>query len=415
MKLNAGSLRYSLVLLAVLMSLTAACSSNEKERQISAADSPANTQWVGTWATAPQLTEPRNNPPEPGLESNTLRQVFRVSLGGDTLRMRFSNEFSESPVTLKRVALATAKGASNIDIASNAQLTFNGEPSVTIEPGRAVYSDALDFSVKALSQLAVTIAFGQVPEGITGHPGSRTTSYILPGDQVNALSMPQAVTTDHWYLLTGLEVRAPHSAGAIAIMGDSITDGRGSGTNQQNRWPDELANRLQANPATRQVAVLNQGIGGNCITRPCLGPAGVERFSRDVLGQQGVKWLIILEGINDLGGHGTTEKAENIISVYQDMIHRAHAAGIKVYGATLTPIKGSGYESPGSLAAVETVNHWIRHSGQFDAVIDFYQAVEDPQKPGHLKPEYDSGDGLHLSEAGYRAMAEAIELSLFKR
>ncbi|MDO3382426.1 SGNH/GDSL hydrolase family protein [Gilvimarinus algae] len=415
MKLNAGSLRYSLVLLAVLMSLTAACSSNEKERQINAADSPANTQWVGTWATAPQLTEPRNNPPEPGLEGNTLRQVFRVSLGGDTLRMRFSNEFSESPVTLKRVALATARGASNIDIASNAQLTFNGEPSVTIEPGRAVYSDALDFSVKALSQLAVTIAFGQVPEGITGHPGSRTTSYILPGDQVNALSMPQAVTTDHWYLLTGLEVRAPHSAAAIAIMGDSITDGRGSGTNQQNRWPDELANRLQANPATRQVAVLNQGIGGNCITRPCLGPAGLERFSRDVLGQQGVKWLIILEGINDLGGHGTTEKAENIISVYQDMIHRAHAAGIKVYGATLTPIKGSGYESPGSLAAVETVNHWIRHSSQFDAVIDFYQAVEDSQKPGHLKPEYDSGDGLHLSEAGYRAMAEAIELSLFKR
>ncbi len=305
--------------------------------------------------------------------------------------------------------------ANKIDTTSKTPLTFNGNPSVTIAPGSAVYSDAVAFSVEALSELTVTIAFGQVPEGITGHPGSRTTSYILPGEQVNAPSVAQATTVDHWYIVAGLEVRAPRNAAAIAILGDSITDGRGSGTNRQNRWPDELANRLQQHQTTRQVSVLNQGIGGNCITRPCLGPAGVDRFERDVLKQKGVKWLIILEGINDIGGHGTTEKAEAIISAYQDMIHQSHAAGIKVYGATLTPIKGSGYESPGSLEAVKKINHWIRHSGQFDAVIDFAAAVSDPENPGHLKPEYDSGDGLHLSEKGYRAMAEVIDLSLFEQ
>lgn len=415
MQANLRSVRHSIIAIAALMLLAMGCASTENQQQ--AADNAAAPQshWVGSWSTAPQLTEPRNNPPAPGLEGNTLRQVFRVSIGGDKLRMRFSNEFSDSPVTLKQVSLAQSAGFSKIAPASAKPLTFNGKDSVTIEPGSAVYSDTVAFSVEALSELAVTIAFGQVPEGITGHPGSRTTSYILPGEQVNAPSMTEATTTDHWYIMTGLEVKAPESAAAIAIMGDSITDGRGSGTNKQNRWPDELANRLQAHEATEQVAVLNQGIGGNCLTRPCLGPAGVDRFERDVLNQKGVKWLIILEGINDLGSNGTIAKAEEIIAAYQDMIQRAHAAGIKVYGATLTPIKGSGYESPGTLEAVEAINHWIRHSGQFDAVIDFAEAVSDPERPGYLKPAYDSGDGLHLSEKGYRAMAEAIDLSLFEQ
>lgn len=413
MKYTLSSVRSLVIAITALVFLGTGCSSSKNEQNASDTTAAPQTHWVGSWSTAPQLTEPRNNPPAPGLEGNTLRQVFQVSIGGDELRMRFSNEFSESPVTLKRVSLAKSAGFGKIDTKSNKPLTFSGSHSITIEPGGAVYSDTVAFSVEALSELAVTIAFGQVPEGITGHPGSRTTSYILPGNEINTPSMTQATTTDHWYTVTGLEVKAPEDAAAIAIMGDSITDGRGSGTNKQNRWPDELANRLQKHHTTQKVGVLNQGIGGNCITRPCLGPAGVDRFERDVLSQKGVKWLIILEGINDIGSHGTTEKAQEVISVYQDMIRRAHAAGIKVYGATLTPIKGSGYESPGSLEAIKVINRWIRHSDQFDAVIDFAEAVSDPKAPGYLKPEYDSGDGLHLSEKGYRAMADAIDLSLF--
>lgn len=413
MKPTPNSVRFLIIAITVLVVLGTGCSSSKNEQNASGTTAAPQTHWVGSWSTAPQLTEPRNSPPTPGLEGNTLRQVFRVSIGGDELRMRFSNEFSDSPVILKRVSLAKSAGFSKIDVKSNKPLTFSGNHSITIEPGSAVYSDTVVFSVEALSELAVTIGFGQVPEGITGHPGSRTTSYILPGNEINTPSMTQATTTDHWYTVTGLEVRAPEDAAAIAIMGDSITDGRGSGTNKQNRWSDELANRLQKQQTTQKVGVLNQGIGGNCLTRPCLGPAGVDRFERDVLNQKGVKWLILLEGINDIGSHGTTAKAQEIISVYQDMIRRAHTAGIKIYGATLTPIKGSGYESPGSLEAIEVINRWIRHSDQFDAVIDFAGAVSDPEKPGYLKPEYDSGDGLHLSEKGYRAMADAIDLSLF--
>ncbi|MGD8174877.1 SGNH/GDSL hydrolase family protein [Marinimicrobium sp. ARAG 43.8] len=407
-------LSYRLCLAIVTLALLGAgCLASHTEQTIATDTAVPQTHWVGSWSTAPQLTEPRNNPPAPGLEGNTLRQVFRVSIGGNELRMRFSNEFSESPVTLKRVSLAASVGLDAIDVASSQPLTFDGSDSVTIAPGSAVYSDAVVFSVEALSELAVTITFGQVPEGITGHPGSRTTSYIVAGGDVKVPSMKQAAATDHWYIISGLEVQAPKETAAVAIMGDSITDGRGSGTNQQNRWPDELANRLQQNRATQNVGVLNQGIGGNCLTRPCLGPAGKDRFERDVLNQKGVKWLIILEGINDIGGQGTAEKAEEVIAEYQDMIRRAQAAGIKVYGATLTPIKGSGYESRGSLEAVNTINHWIRHGGEFDAVIDFAAAVSDPENPNQLKPDYDSGDGLHLSERGYRAMAEAIDLSLF--
>ncbi|UTF60621.1 SGNH/GDSL hydrolase family protein [Gilvimarinus sp. DA14] len=398
-----------LLLIVLTCCLSIACSTAQKSES-----SRASLAWVGSWSTAPQLTEPRNNPPAPGLTQNTLRQIFRVSLGGSELRMRFSNEFSEAPVTLKQVALARSKGGSAIDSESTTMLTFNGNSSITIEPGSAVYSDAVSSEVKPLSQLAVTIAFGQVPEGITGHPGSRTTSYILPGNQISQTTMPESVTTDHWYIVSGLEVRAPEHSAAIAIMGDSITDGRGSGTNKQNRWPDELANRLQNHPETQHIGVLNQGIGGNCVTRLCLGPAGLDRFARDVLNQQGVKWLIILEGINDIGASGNPETAAAIIKGYQSMIKQAHAAGIKVYGATLTPIKGSGYESPGSLKALETINRWIRTTEQLDGVIDFHAAVSDPKRPGRLKPDYDSGDGLHLSEAGYRAMAEAIDLSLFE-
>jgi lysophospholipase L1-like esterase len=375
------------------------------------------SKWVGTWSTAPQLVEPSNNPPSPGLSNNTLRQIVHVSIGGDTLRIRFSNEFSTSPVTMNSVHIAISKGSGVIDTTTDTPIFFDGKPSVTMPPDSAVTSDPFRFALPPLSDVAITIYFGTTSPTVTGHPGSRTTSYLLTGDQATKASFSGAVTTDHWYVINTIDVLASDSAYAVAILGNSITDGRGSGTNKQDRWPDELARRLQANPSTRSVAVLNEGIGGNCVLRQCLGPSALSRFKRDVLEQSGVKWLIILEGINDIGGSygsdGGVKVAKDLISAYGQIIDSAHAHGIIVYGATLLPFGGSFYDSPDHRAAWETVNNWIRNSGRFDAVIDFDKAMRDPNDTLRLLPTYDSGDHLHPSEVGHHMMAEAVDLSLF--
>lgn len=375
--------------------------------------------WVGTWATSPQLTEPANLPPAPGLSNNTLRQVVRVSVGGTRLRAKFSNEFGISPVSLEAVRLAPSTGGSAIDSAAARTLTFGGSGSVTIEPGQTVWSDPFAFALRALSDVAITIRFGATSPAVTGHPGSRTTSYIQPGDAVAAAALPKAVTTDHWYIINALDVAGGDSLAAVVTLGNSITDGRGSGTNRQNRWPDELSRRLRADPRTAHVAVLNHGIGGNCVLRACLGPSAMVRFERDVLEQSGVKWLIVLEGINDIGGaRGDSAAAavtRNLIAAYRQMIERAHARGIKVYGATLLPFGTSFYDSPEREAARAAVNRWIRTSGEFDAVIDLEAALRDPANPTRLRPEADTGDHLHPNETGHRLMAEAIDLALFAR
>jgi lysophospholipase L1-like esterase len=379
-----------------------------------AGNSAQTANWVGTWSTAPQLVEPNNNPPSPGLSDNTIRQIARVSLGGDSLRIRFSNEFSTSPVTMHEVHIAVStSGLDTIDLDTDKTLSFNGEESITMDPGLAVTSDPVGFDLEPLTTLAITIYFGTTSSDVTGHPGSRTTSYILTGNAVSNENFSGAARTDHWYVINTIDVSAPDSAAAVAILGNSITDGRGSGTNKQNRWPDELANRLQANPNTRQVSVLNEGIGGNCVLRQCLGPSALSRFGRDVLQQNGVRWLIILEGINDIGGAQVSGIGEDIISAYRQMIHYAHLEGIFVYGATLLPFGGSSYYSDLHETERQIVNEWIRNSGEFDAVIDLEAALEDPENPGYLLPEADDGDGLHPSETGHRMMAEAVDLSLF--
>ncbi|HQH56595.1 MAG TPA: SGNH/GDSL hydrolase family protein [Candidatus Marinimicrobia bacterium] len=370
------------------------------------------TKWVGTWSTAPQLVETNNNPPSPGLSNNTLRQIVRVSIGGDTLRLRFSNEFSTKPVTMNSVHIAISTGGGTIDTATDKSLFFNGSPNVTMEAGKAVTSDPFQFTLPPRADIAITIYFGATSPDVTGHPGSRTTSYLLTGNAVTRADCAGAVTTDHWYVINTIDVKAPDSAAAVVILGNSITDGRGSGTNKQNRWPDELARRFQENPATRLVAVLNQGIGGNCVLSGGLGPTALSRFERDVLNQSGVRWLIIFEGINDIG-NGTPGVGNQLIDAYKQMIVNAHSRGIFVYGATLLPMKGSFYYSTAREAERQIVNDWIRTSGFFDGVIDLDRALRNPADTLSLLPEADSGDHLHPSEFGHRLIAEAVDLNLF--
>jgi lysophospholipase L1-like esterase len=369
-------------------------------------------KWVGSWSTAPQLVESYNNPPSPGLSNNTLRQIVRVSLGGDSLRMRFSNEFSTSPVTLNEVHIAVSVGRDTIDPGTDKVLLFKGETEITIEPGSAITTDPLEFALQPRANVAITIYFGNTSPDVTGHPGSRTTSYLLTGNEVSRENFSGAVTTDHWYIINTIDVLAPDSAYAVAILGNSITDGRGSGTNKQNRWPDELARRLQENPNTQLVAILNEGIGGNCVLGACLGPSALSRFERDVLNQSGVRWLIILEGINDIG-YGAPGVGNKLIDAYTQMIYSAHANGIFVYGATLLPFGGSFYDSEAHETERQIVNEWIRNSSLFDGVIDFDMALRNPADTLSLLPEADTGDHLHPNETGHRLMAETVDLNLF--
>ncbi|PRZ01058.1 lysophospholipase L1-like esterase [Marinilabilia salmonicolor] len=384
----------------------------------SCAEENANEKWVGTWTTAPQLVEPHNMPPEPGLSNNTIRQIVRVSIGGDKLRMRFSNEFSTSPVTMKTVTIAKAEGGSTIDESTIKTLTFNNQQEVTMNAGEAVISDPVAFPLKSRMDLTITISYGETSADVTGHPGSRTTSYILSGNHSEDQNFEEAVKTDHWYTINNIEVTAPKKAAAIAILGNSITDGRGSGTNKQNRWPDILSERLVENPQTENVAVLNQGIGGNCVLKQCLGPSAIDRFERDVLNQNGVKWLIILEGINDIGqtpdSAAAAKVAENLISAYDQMIEKAHEHGILVYGATILPFDKSFYHEDYRQMARNTVNDWIRNSGRFDAVIDFDQTMRNPEDTLTIKADLHDGDFLHPNEKGYVTMGESIDLKLFQ-
>jgi len=266
--------------------------------------------------------------------------------------------------------------------------------------------------------IAITIYFGLTSADVTGHPGSRTTSYLLAGNATSVNDFSNSVKTDHWYIINGIDVKVPPTAAAVAIIGNSITDGRGSGTNKQNRWPDILSERLIANPGTQQVAVLNLGIGGNCVLRNCLGPSAINRYERDILNQAGVRWVIIMEAINDIGqtrdSAFAAKIAKDLITAYEKMIDAAHAKNILVYGATILPFDKSFYYAKYRETARNTVNTWIRTSGRFDAVIDFDKALQNPEETLTLLPNAHMGDFLHPNEAGYKMMGEAIDLKLFK-
>lgn len=375
---------------------------------------PAALGWVGAWATGPQLTEPQNLPPAPGLANGSLRQNLFPTLSGSRVRVLLSNEFGDGPVEFESVRLARSAGGVAIDVASDRALRFAGSEAVTIAAGQAQFSDPIDFELTALSSVAVSLRFGSAPSNVTGHPGSRTTSFLVAGDSAAAASFVGS-TTDHWYFITGVDVEAPAPSAAVVTLGDSITDGRGSTTNANDRWPDNLARRLQADASTADIAVLNQGIGGNAVVAGGLGPTAIQRFERDVLEQRGARWVIVLEGVNDIGGSSDAGVADRLIQAYEGFIEAAHERGLLIYGVPILPFGGSSYDSPQHEAARQAVNSWVRDSGRFDQVIDLDTAVADPAAPTRLLPAYDSGDGLHLNPAGYRAMADAIDLSLFAR
>lgn len=373
-------------------------------------------KWVGTWSTAPQLVEPGNMPSSPGLTNNSLRQVVEVSIGGDTLRVKFSNEFSTSPVTMKSVQIAVSTGGSTIEIATNKELKFNGNSEVTMNAGDAVTSDPIAFNLKSRMDLAITIYYGQTSTTVTGHPGSRTTSYIIAGDTTTKTDFTSAVTTDHWYNINTIDVLVPSTAACVAILGNSITDGRGSTTNLQNRWPDVFSESLLKDSSTQQVGVLNMGIGGNCVLSGGLGPTGVSRYDRDILNQSGVRWAIVFEGVNDIGGvhsaAAATTTANNLIAAYEQMIVKAHAKNIRIYGATITPFKGNGYYNQYSESCRDTVNQWIRTKGDYDACIDFDKVMRNPQDTLRLVTTYQN-DGLHPDTTGYKKMGGSIDPNLF--
>ena len=378
----------------------------------------AGKHWVATWATAEQVVEPHNCPPAPGLENNSIRQIVQTSISGKEVRVKFSNEFSKGPVTINAAEIAraaTAGSSSDIIAGTEVSLTFNGKQSVTIQPGGLVTSDPVKFRMGDRENVAITMHLGQASStSVTGHPGSRTDSYLIEGQ---GSDFSNAVKTAHWYIINAIEIKAEKKARAVVVLGNSITDGRGSTTNEQNRWADNLSRRLLANKKTRRVAVLNMGLGGNCILNGGLGPTGKSRYPRDLFKQEGVKYIILFEGVNDLGGRGDAiTKAKQIIDVYKQIIDEAHERDIKVFGAPVMQFKGNNYYSENHEAGRQQLNQWIRSSGYFDGVIDFDAAMGNPDDPAQLNPKYlFENDYLHPNADGYVRMADCIDLKLFEK
>lgn len=382
--------------------------------------------WIASWGASQQVPEPQNALPSDDLRDATVRQIFHLSAGGAAIRVHVSNAFGVAALhfTSVHIARPISPASPAIDPATDCALAFAGNADVTIPPGAEFVSDPVDFPVAALADLAVTFHLEAPPAQQTGHPGSRATSYYMHGDSVAAPTLTQPKTVDHWFQVAEIDVLASPPAATIVALGDSITDGHGATTNGNDRWTDVLAARLQASPSTRNIGVSNQGIGGNHLLTDGLGPNALARFDRDVLAPAGVRWLIEFEGVNDLGGlarNGEVSPADHaalvqrIIAAYEQIVARAHAHGLRVIGATITPYVGSDYYHPGPFSETDrqAVNKWIRAAGHFDAILDFDAVLADPSAPDHLLPTYDSGDHLHPSPAGYRAMGMAIPLSLF--
>jgi lysophospholipase L1-like esterase len=389
-------------------------------------------RWVGTWATGPAgPTPPEAFFPAPEFNNQTLRLIVHTSIGGDEVRVRISNTFGTAPLVIGAARVALRRSGASIVPETDRALTFSRQSSITVPAEALVLSDPVKLHVPPLSDLVVSIYLPNATVATTVHLLALQTNYVsTAGDFTGATDLPTASTITYWPFLTGVDVRGSQRAGAIITLGDSITDGANSTLDTNRRWPDLLAKRLQAQRDLDHLGVLNEGIIGNRILHPTesqfglvFGPAGLARFDRDVLAQAGVQYVIVLLGINDIGHPGSAAplseevSAEEIIAGYRQFIARAHEKGLTIFGATLLPFEGTtieGFYSPEKEVKRQAVNQWIRTSGEFDGVIDFDKAVRDPTHPTRLMPRYDGGDHLHPSDAGHKAMAEAIRLRLFR-
>jgi len=387
-----------------------------------AAATPPN-HWVGTWAASPLAAKnPDARFGAPGTDGTTLREIVHISIGGPSVRVILTNEFGLDPLTIGAAQIALSSSASTITAGTSTPLTFGGAPSIIIPPGALIVSDPVTLKVAPSSNLAVSLFLPDQPVNqLTLHPFADQTNYLAPGNVVSAASLDTPTTFFTWDFLKGIDVTADDKAASIVTFGDSITDGAHSTRDANARWPDVLAARLLADKKTANLGVLNEGIGGNRILHDTAGPSALARFDRDVLAQAGVKYLVIMESINDIG-HATDPAkpydvvtAEDLIVGLGQLATRAHTHGVKVIGATLTPFVGAKYQSPAGEEMRQAVNKWIRTTNQLDGVIDFDKVTTDPTHPGMFLPLDDSGDHLHPGDAGYKAMADSIDLKLFNK
>lgn len=368
--------------------------------------------WIGTWTTAPQTVVKSFMPYNNNMSNRSVRQVVKVSIGGDMIRLKLSNIYSTEPVVIRSIYIAHAKDSFAIDPKSAKYLKFSNQYKVTIPAGKSITSDALPYNLKPLQRLAITINYTSAPTVPTVHMGSRTTSYIMKGVTNAHSNFEKAFRENHWYNISGIDIYTMRTdLSSIAIIGNSITDGKCSTDNAQNRWPDVMSEMLQLKYKITNQGVLNLGIGNNRVVVPGgFGVLAKERFDKDVLAQAGVKKVIIFEGINDIGaaksGYSETV-ARQLIESYQAMIKKAKARRLKVYLGTITPFKGAGYYSPFHEAARQTVNEWIRNQAknkEVDGILDFAKLLQDPKDDRRMKKEYVSNDWLHPNPTGYKAM-----------
>jgi lysophospholipase L1-like esterase len=375
--------------------------------------------WVGTWGASPQQPVTAFGS-APSFTNQTVREIVRISVGGERFRVRLTNEFGTAPLLIGAAHAAISAGGAAIKPGTDRVLTFSGHSSITVPPGAPVLSDPVDLKAADLASLAISIYLPQTTGPATWHLEGKQTAYIVLGDATGASDLGASATTSTArFFLSGVEAASFERKSAIVTFGDSITDGTQSTVNTNHRSPDRLAERLAAS-GDDDTGVVDEGISGNRILHDNAGPNALSRFDRDVLATPGVRFMTVLLGINDIGFGGfiPTEavSADDIIGGYRQLIARAHSRGIRIYGATLTPFDnvGSPYFSAAHEVERQAVNAWIRTSGEFDAVIDFDKVVRDPNNPSKLLPAFDSGDHPHPSDAGYKAMADSINLKLFK-
>jgi lysophospholipase L1-like esterase len=380
-------------------------------------------QWVGTWAAPTMQAEGADIRRFSGV---TLREIAHISVGGEQIRLRFTNEFGLDPLTVSDAHVALSAGGGAIQPNSDHAVTFGGAASVNIPPGAAIFSDPVPLAVAPLADLAVSFYLPkQTMRAETFHWFAGLDNYLANGDLSAAPELPKPTTLSSLYFFDGIDVAAAPGSRAVVAFGDSIIDGMASTQNANRRWPDVLAARFgqaaNLDPNLAHIGVLNEGLSGNRVLNEGHGPSALSRLDRDILAQSGVRYVILLESINDIGLIEHVQVPSDVVTAsrlewgLKQIADRAHEHGLKIFGATLTPYGGAGYYSDAGEQVREAVNDWIRSSGTFDGVIDFDKIVRDPKNPTHFNPAFDSGDHLHPSDAGYKAMGEGIDLTLFAK